>query len=151
MRLTSRAEQWDIDQRRSIRAKEKPAVEASPPIRVSIVATPEAMVSPVSGLFETFQAAGSMVAPEERGGGRDAPFEVEIVAERGGTVEGPSGLTIGSVRAVRDVDRTDIVIVPSMAIGEVDWVQGRYPEPSPGCERCTSAAQRSAPPAPAAC
>ena len=127
MRVTRRAEQWDIDQRRSIRAKEKPAVETAPSIRVSIVATPEAMVSPVSGLFETFQAAGSMVAPEDRGGGRDAPFEVEIVAERGGTVEGPSGLTIGSVRAVRDVDRTDILIVPSMAIGEVDWVQGRYP------------------------
>ena len=98
------------------------------PIRVSIVATPDAMVSPVSGLFETLKGAGPMVASGERDRGAGDPFEVEVVGERGGTIEGPSGLTIGAVRGAAEVDRTDIVIVPSMALGEeVQWVPGRYP------------------------
>ena len=128
MRLTRPAEQWDIDQARSIRAKEKPAFDTSSPIHVSIVAMPDAMVSPVSGLFETFKSAGSMAAAEDRAKSPGDPFETEIVGERGGPVAGPSGLTIGTVRPVSEVDRTDVVIVPSMAIGEeVDWVPGRYP------------------------
>jgi transcriptional regulator GlxA family with amidase domain len=98
------------------------------PIRVSIVALPEAMVSPVSGLFETFKAAGAMAAPQDRDSAQGTPFEVEIVGERAGTIEGPSGLTINAHRAVGKIDETDIVIVPSMAIDEeVEWVPGRYP------------------------
>ena len=84
MRPTSRPEQWDSDQDRSIRAKEKPTVDPGPPTRVSIVATPDSMVSPVSGLFETFKSAGAMAAPEDRDGERGEPFEVEIVSERAG-------------------------------------------------------------------
>jgi transcriptional regulator GlxA family with amidase domain len=126
MRLTSPPEQWDSEQDRSIRAKEKLTVDTGPPIRVSIVATGDAMISPVSGLFETLKAAGPMAASEDREPGD--PFEIEIVGERAGTIEGASGLTIGVQRSVRDVDRTDVVIVPSMALDEeVDWVPGRSP------------------------
>jgi transcriptional regulator GlxA family with amidase domain len=103
-------------------------IEPGAPTRVSIVALPEAMVSPVSGLFETFKAAGSMAASHDRDRARGEPFEVEIVGERAGTIEGPSGLTIGAQRAVHEIDKTDIVIVPSMALDEeVDWVPGRHP------------------------
>ena len=99
------------------------------PTRVSIVATPDAMVSPVSGLFETLRGVGSMAVPEERDGDRGDPFEVEIVGERAGPIEGPSGLTISAQRPVGEVDATDVVIVPSVAIDEeADWVPGRYPE-----------------------
>jgi len=126
MRLTSSPEQWDSEQDRSIRAKEKLTVDTGAPIRVSIVATGDAMISPVSGLFETLKAAGPMADPEDREPGE--PFEIEIVGERAGTIEGGSGLTIGAQRSVREVDRTDVVIVPSMALDEeVDWVPGRSP------------------------
>jgi transcriptional regulator GlxA family with amidase domain len=92
------------------------------------VAIPEAAVSPVSGLFETFRAVGSMAAPQDRDRGRGEPFEVEIVSERAGPIEGPSGLTIGAQRAAMEIDRTDVVIVPSMVVDEdAEWVQGRYP------------------------
>ena len=98
------------------------------PTRVSIVATSDSAVSPVGGLFETFGAVGSLVAPEDRGDGAGDPFEVEIVGERAGTIDGPSGLTISAQRSVGAIDRTDVVIVPSMALNEeVDWVPGRYP------------------------
>jgi transcriptional regulator GlxA family with amidase domain len=99
------------------------------PTRVSIVATPDSAVSPVGGLYETFNAVGSLVAPEDRDNGSGPPFEVEIVGERAGTIEGPSGLTIRAQRSVGEIDRTDVVIVPSMALDEdeVSWVPGRYP------------------------
>jgi transcriptional regulator GlxA family with amidase domain len=94
---------------------EDSTVDSGPRIRVSIVAIPDTMISPVSGLFETFKSAGE-------------PFEVEIVGERAGTIEGPSGLTIDAQRAAHEIDRTDVVIVPSMAFDEkAYWVPGRYP------------------------
>ena len=128
MCLTSSSEQWDSDQDRSIRAKEKLTVDTGTPTRVSIVATPDAMVSPVSGLFEMLKAAGSIAAPEDRRREPGGPFEIEIVGEQAGTIEGPSGLTISAQRSVGEVDQTDVVIVPSMALDEeVDWVPGRYP------------------------
>jgi transcriptional regulator GlxA family with amidase domain len=128
MRLTRSPEQWDSDQDRSIRAKEKVTIVTVPPTRISVVATPDSMVSPVSGIFETLKSAGAMAAPEDRDGQRGEPFEVEIVSERAGTIEGPSGLTINAQRSVGEVDRTDVVIVPSMALDEeVDWMPGRYP------------------------
>jgi transcriptional regulator GlxA family with amidase domain len=86
------------------------------------------MVSPVSGLFEALRSAGSMAAAEDGGQERGEPFEVEIVGERAGRIEGPSGLTISAHRSVREIDETDVVIVPSMALDEeVDWRPGRYP------------------------
>ena len=129
MRLTGSPEQWDSDHHRSICAKEDLTVDTGHPTRVSIVATPDAMVSPVSGLFETLRGVGSMAAPEDRDHQPGEPFEVEIVAERAGPIEGPSGLTISAQRSVREVEETDVVIVPSVAIDEeADWVPGRYPE-----------------------
>jgi transcriptional regulator GlxA family with amidase domain len=107
---------------------EKLTVDTSRRTRVSIVAIPDAMVSPVTGLFETFKAASSMAAPEDRDGEPHDPFEVEIVGERAETIEGPSGLTISPQRSVLEVDRTDVVIVPSIALDDdVEWVPGRYP------------------------
>ena len=121
-------EQWDSAQDRFIRAKETPAVRTDSPTRVSIVATPDAMVTPVSGLFETFKSAGSMVVPEERGRGSVDPFAVEIVGERRGAIEGASGLTLSAHRSVAEVTDTDVPIVPSMAFDEAaHWVPGRYP------------------------
>ena len=91
------------------------------------MAIPDAMVSPVSGLFETLKAAGSMAAPEDRDRNGN-PLEVEIVGERAGTIEGPSGLTISAQRSVGEVDQTDVVIVPSIGLDdEAEWVPGRYP------------------------
>ena len=128
MRLPGSPEQWDSDHHRSICAKEELTVDTGHPTRVSIVATPDAMVSPVSGLFETLRGVGSMAAPEDRDQEPGEPFEVEIVAERAGPIEGPSGLTISAQRSVGEVEETDVVIVPSVAIDEeADWVPGALP------------------------
>src|SRR3712207_6509596 len=92
-----------------------------PPTLVSIVATPDAMASPVTGLFETLKSAGSFVAGEE-------PFEVQIVAETAGPVVAASGLGLTAHCSVDEVTATDVVIVPSMTMGDDGGsAQGRYP------------------------
>ena len=98
------------------------------PIRVSIVATPDAMVSPVSGLYETLTSVGPLIAAEDDVPPGRAPFSVEIVGRFAGPMRGASGLTIIAHRSVEEVAETDIVIVPSMEIdGRGDWIPGRYP------------------------
>jgi transcriptional regulator GlxA family with amidase domain len=90
------------------------------PVRVSIVATPDAMVSPASGLFETLKSV-------QDDSGRET-FDVEIVGSRAGPMIGASGLPITIHRAVDEVSETDVVIVPSMQMHERgDWIPGRYP------------------------
>jgi transcriptional regulator GlxA family with amidase domain len=89
-------------------------------VRVSILATPDAMVSPVSGLYETLKSV-----QDDTGA---ASFDVEIVGPHGGTIVGASGLQITAHRPVDDVAETDVVIVPSMQMEERgDWTPGRYP------------------------
>ena len=89
-------------------------------VRVSILATPDAMVSPVSGLFEALKSVR-----DDTGA---ASFDVEIVGPHGGTIVGASGLQITAHRSVEDVAETDVVIVPSMQMEERgDWTPGRYP------------------------
>jgi transcriptional regulator GlxA family with amidase domain len=99
------------------------------PTRVSILATPDSMASPVSGLYETFKAVGPVVDPEDgMTPGRD-PFTVEIVGPSSGSMTSPSGLSIDVDRAVSAVEETDVVIVPSMQFyGRGDWLPGRYPQ-----------------------
>ena len=99
------------------------------PRRVSIVAIPDALVSPASGLFETLKLVGSVEGEPRDAPADDAgPFEVEIVGEAVGAVSGASGLSLTATRALEEVDDTDIVIVSSMAMhGEGDWLPGRYP------------------------
>jgi transcriptional regulator GlxA family with amidase domain len=96
-------------------------------IRVSLVATPDAMVSPVSGLFETLAGAAAMAEPAaDRSTVRR--FELEIVGPSGGQMQGASGLPITVHRSVDEVDSTDVVIVPSMEMTATgDWIPGRYP------------------------
>ena len=107
MRPTGSAEQWDSDHDRSIRATQNVSADSGHPTRISIVATPDSMVSPVGGFFETFKSAGSMAAPEDRDGRRGEPFEVEIVSERAGPVHGATGLTIEpSARSARSTAPT---------------------------------------------
>jgi transcriptional regulator GlxA family with amidase domain len=84
------------------------------PTRISIVATPDAMVSPVAGLFETLGYADSL--------------SVEIVGERSGPVAGASGLAITAHRSLAEVEATDVVIVPSMTMAaDGSSPTGRYP------------------------
>jgi transcriptional regulator GlxA family with amidase domain len=97
----------------------------SDPIHVSLIATPDAQVSPLAGLFETLQAFELLAAFEPDVPRR--PFAVEIVAPDGETVMSASGLPLGAHRPVAEVEATDIAIVPLMMVDGAEWRSGRYP------------------------
>ena len=99
------------------------------PLRVRIVATADSTVSPITGFFETLRGVAGLTAPEERLAGEHDPFDVEIVAETAGVLEGASGLPLTAHRSVDEVTEADVVVVPSMEFGrEGEWAPGRYPK-----------------------
>jgi transcriptional regulator GlxA family with amidase domain len=98
-----------------------------PPVRVSILATPDSLVYPVSGMFEVLQWVGALAA-EHEAPREPAPFAVEIVGPAAGPMPSASGLPIVAHRGIDEVDETDVVIVPSVDMsGRGDWAPGRYP------------------------
>jgi transcriptional regulator GlxA family with amidase domain len=96
-----------------------------PTLHATIVATPNAQLGPLSGLYETLTAFPLLAQFEPKIPPR--PFDVEIIGPRGGPVECASGLTLGTQRAYDEVNRTDVAIVPLMMFDGPDWVVGRYP------------------------
>jgi transcriptional regulator GlxA family with amidase domain len=91
--------------------------------QVALLALPDAALSTLSGIFDVLNGfawlASYAAAP---------PFQVEIVGLRPGPLELASRVPITVQRAVAEIDRTDIVIVPSFVIGQEGWRKGRYPE-----------------------
>lgn len=99
-----------------------PADHASRPLRVSLVALPDAVVSTLAGIFDVLNGVGLGSA----GGGMAAPFRVEVVGERAGPLTLASGLPFEVQRAIDTVEACDIVIVPSVLLPPQGWERGRY-------------------------
>lgn len=95
------------------------------PYHITLVSTPDAQVSPLSGLYETFNSFGLLAEFEPDLPGK--PFHVEIVAPEKASGN-RSGLSIGAHRTCKEIRHTDIVIIPLMMVKEPDWIKGRYPE-----------------------
>lgn len=92
---------------------------------VTLVSSPDALASPLSGLYETFHPFRLLASfqpdlPEH-------PFIVNLVALSRESVRGASGLSLGAHRTHGEVERTDIAIVPLMMVRGPDRVPGRYP------------------------
>jgi transcriptional regulator GlxA family with amidase domain len=99
-----------------------------PRTHICILATPDSQVTPVSGIYEALRLVAPLTATEEQRDDRPEPFKVEIVAERAGLIESPSGLALTTHRPVEEVAETDVVIVPSVELAEgEEWVRRRYP------------------------
>jgi transcriptional regulator GlxA family with amidase domain len=94
------------------------------PLRVALVALPDAVISTLAGMYDVLRAASIVgnSAPAAR-----PPFQVEIVGERPGQLQLASGLPIEVQRGVDDIDACDIVIVPSVLLKSSGWSKGRYP------------------------
>src|SRR5262245_9201561 len=95
------------------------------PLHVRVVAIPEAAISTLSGIYDVMNAFGFLsgtdaAIPEK------APFKVEIVGPQRGAVALASGLSVAAHRAFDEIDHTDIIIVPSVLLGDRRWETGRY-------------------------
>lgn len=93
-------------------------------IHVSLLTLPEAMVFPVSGIYEVLMGLDGLskldpAAPSV------PPFEVEVVTIPG--ADTVMRLPLGKPRTIDQVERTDIVIIPVMTVEGGEWETGRYP------------------------
>ena len=94
-------------------------------LHVSLVSIPDAMVSSLTGVYDVlncFSLLGSFddAVPDEN------PFLTEIVAATRTHTHNASGLPVTPHRSVEELDRTDIIIVPSMMVRGGEWIPGRY-------------------------
>lgn len=99
-----------------------PSASGPAPRHVALLAIPDAVVSTLAGIYDamTVRLGGP-------GGASRSPFQVEIVGEATGTIDLASGLAFPVQRAIDTLAATDIVIVPSVLLGDPGWASGRYP------------------------
>jgi transcriptional regulator GlxA family with amidase domain len=96
---------------------------ANGPLHVSLIAIPEASASVMFGMYDLLNAFPQMqdIIP----GLPDAtPFQVEVIGEMPGQLTVAGGTPIQVHRRFRDVDHTDIVIMPALVMNA--WKTGRY-------------------------
>ncbi|KAA2284579.1 GlxA family transcriptional regulator [Arenimonas fontis] len=96
------------------------------PIHVSLLAIPEASISTLHGLYDVL-GAFPLLRGLDDAIPADPPFRVEIVAERPGPMVLAGGLQAVAQRGIDELDRTGIVIVPSVLLSAEGWKKGRYP------------------------
>jgi transcriptional regulator GlxA family with amidase domain len=95
------------------------------PLHVSIVSLPESMMSPLSGIHEVLNVI-HLFASYDDAIPREARFRPEIVAPARDLPSMTSELPLRAQRTIDEIERTDIIIVPSMMIRGNVWVRGRY-------------------------
>lgn len=96
-------------------------------LHVSLIAIPDATISSLTGLYDVFKTF-AILGTFDDAVPRQSPFEVEIVSPRPNFTVTSSGLPIVTQRQLREVRRTDIIIVPSMLVEGAEWKCGRYHE-----------------------
>ena len=96
-------------------------------MRVSILATNDTFASPIVSIYDIMNKISELrvfddAVPE------DPPYDVEIVAERDGIVMTASQIPIAVNHAIASVDRTDMVVIPSIATDTDTWQRGKHSE-----------------------
>jgi transcriptional regulator GlxA family with amidase domain len=97
----------------------------SSPRRVSLVALPDAAVSTLFGIYDVLNAF-ALMEPAGAGGDAHAPFFTEVVGETVGPLEVASRVAVDVQRTVDTIEKTDVVIVPSIVLRAEGWEKGRY-------------------------
>lgn len=100
---------------------------SSQPLHVSVLALPESMMSPVSGIYEVLSALHHFAGYDDALP-REARFRPEIVAPELELKSLTSEWPMKPQRVFSEITHTDIIIVPSMMVRDDVWICGRYPE-----------------------
>jgi transcriptional regulator GlxA family with amidase domain len=101
--------------------------EARPPLHVSLVAIPDAVISTLTGIYDVMNSF-RMLARADGALPDNPPFKVEIVGATRGAVTLASGMPVETHHGVAEVMASDIIIVPSILLRDNRWETGRYPE-----------------------
>ncbi len=94
---------------------------------MSILAIPDAMFSTLSGLYDVLNVF-PLLGTFDDAVPASPPFQAEIVAPDRAPIMTASGFPLAAHRSIREVKRTDIVILPSVLAEGGEWRPGRYPE-----------------------
>lgn len=94
------------------------------PRHVSLIAIPESLLGPVAGIFEALSVFEHLAGiddavPDE------PPFQVEIVGPEPRVTCRANGLSLPTHRTFGELERTDVIIAPSMMVDGGDWIVGR--------------------------
>ncbi len=102
----------------------QPDKSALKPIRVALLALPDAVISTLAGIYDVMNGVALIgsASPDA-----EPPFQIEIVGEKTGALALASGVPIEVQRAVEGITACDIVIVPSVLLRSSGWEKGRYP------------------------
>ncbi len=97
------------------------------PLHVSIIAFPDAVISTLTGVYDVLNSFGMLKGfdpsiPEE------PPFRIEIVGASDAPVLMASGVPVNVHKSVEDIEKTDIIIAPSVLLEDGRWRVGRYPD-----------------------
>ncbi|EHK79490.1 AraC family transcriptional regulator [Sinorhizobium meliloti CCNWSX0020] len=103
---------------------EQANLNGSAPLRVCLVALPDAVISTLAGIYDVMNGVSMMGIARP---GAEHPFQVEIVGEEAGALRLASGVPIDVQRSIDDVAACDILIVPSVLLKPGGWQTGRYP------------------------
>lgn len=97
---------------------------SSEPLRVAIVALPDAVISTLAGIYDVLNGAAMMglAVPGQRS------FHVRIVGETPGLLRLASGVPVEVQAGVDEIAECEIVIVPSILLSSEGWQTGRYPK-----------------------
>ncbi len=87
------------------------------PLHVSLVAIPDAVISTLTGIYDVL-GAFRMLSGADPSIPDKPPFTIEIVSTSRGSVVLASGVPVEARRAVAEIEETDIIIVPSILLGE---------------------------------
>jgi len=93
---------------------------------VSLVAIPDVMLSSLIGIFDVLNCF-ELLATFDKALPHEKPFHTEIIAQSREEKRTASGLPIAAHRTVKELDHTDIIIIPSMMVEDSEWKKGRYP------------------------
>ncbi|AZO01175.1 helix-turn-helix domain-containing protein [Mesorhizobium sp. M9A.F.Ca.ET.002.03.1.2] len=96
----------------------------SAPLRVCLVALPDAVISTMAGIYDVMNGVSMMGIASP---GAEHPFQVEIVGENAGALRLASGVPIDVQCSIDDIAACDILIVPSVLLKPGGWETGRYP------------------------
>ncbi len=101
------------------------ASAGSAPLHVSLMAVPQATLSTITGIYDVLCSFSLLPLLPNRA--EPAPFQVEVVGLEPGPLELAQRLPIMVQRGFASIERTDIVIMPSLLVADGGWQKGQYP------------------------
>ncbi len=113
--------------------------ERGSPVRVAILAFPEATASVVYGLYDLFRSAGrdwGMIVEGRPGAEAMQPL---VVSAHAGPFEAANGVRITPDAGLDDQPAPDIVCVPELFVAPGEPIEGRFPAEIAWLKRCHAA------------